>query len=238
MLGALPGWRVEHLSHPDAEEQVAAGATDEADGLLFYDMPGYDFSNGTVSARPPSPGFVAALERRFGSGRGAVLMHHALAGWAAWPGWAEMAGGRFLYQTDNVRGHPQLDSGYRHEVEYQAVRVSDHPVTAGLPAIFPVRDELYLAQIFENDVEPLVRARYDFIADNFYSAAHAVAGRMFDRSGWAHPSGSDLVAWARHHGSARIVYLQFGDGPETYANPYVQQLLANALSWTATGVES
>ena len=235
LLDSLEGWTVQHLRHPEAEQAVAGGAADAADAVLFYDMPGYSFADGAVAARPPSPGFVAAIERRLAAGRGLVLMHHALAGWAEWPRWAEIAGGRFLYRPGNVRGRPCLDSGYRHDVDYEAETVAVHPVTAGLPARFAMRDELYLAQVFEDDVEPLVRARHDFVAANFYSAAHAVAGRMNENAGWPHPRGSDLVAWARREGSARIVYLQPGDGPDAFRNPPVRRLLANALDWTSQG---
>lgn len=238
MLASLAGWSVTHLHHPDAEAAVAGGAADTADGLLFYDMPGYEFADGAVTARAPSPGFVTAIERRLAQGRGAVLMHHALAGWAEWPEWAEIGGGRFLYQPGETRGRQCLDSGYRHDVSYAAEVVGGHPVTAGLPASFPVTDELYLAEIFADEVIPLVRAKYDFVAGNFHSAAHAVAGRMYDNSDWPHPPGSDLVAWARHHGPARIAYLQFGDGPPTYANPHIRQILANALDWTAARQEN
>lgn len=229
LLDSLEGWDVTHLVHPEAEAMVAAGAADDAEAILFYDMPGYAFADGTVTSRPPSDGFKAAIRRHFGSGKGAVTMHHALAGWADWPDWAETIGGRFLYQPGAVRGRKVLDSGYRHDVRYTAEICADHPVTRGLPETFELIDELYLAEIFEDDVEPLIRARHDFTADNFYSAAHAVAGRMFDNRGWAHPRGSNLVAWTKRVGDAPLVYLQFGDGPKTYRNPHVRQLLRNAL---------
>ena len=233
LLELLGDWDVTHLVHPQAEQRVGEGAADEVDALLFYDMAGYEFADGKVTSRPPSPAFVTALERRWVSGRGAVMMHHALAGWADWQGWSDTIGGRFLYQPGEVRGKPVLDSGYRHDVEYTAEVVGEHPVLAGVPRSFEVTDELYLAEVFADDITPLVRARHDFVAANFYSAAHAVAGRMFDNADWQHPSGSDLVAWTRQADKAPIVYLQFGDGPATYANSAVQRLLANALDWTA-----
>lgn len=233
LLERLEGWDVTHLIHPEAEQLVADGAAEAADAVLFYDMAGYSFADGGVTSRPPSPAFTAALTRRFASGRGAVAMHHALAGWAEWSEWSELLGGRFLYQPDTVRGVACLDSGYRHDVEYVAELVTDHPVLDGVPATFAVSDELYLAEIFAADVVPLIRARHAFEATNFYSAAHAVAGRMFDRSDWSHPAGSNLVAWCRMTGETPIVYLQFGDGPATYENPAVQRLLANAINWTA-----
>lgn len=234
MLDSLAGWQVTHLIHPDAERLVGEGAADDADALLFYDMAGYEFADGTVTTRPPSPAFKSAIGRRFASGKGAVMMHHALAGWAEWPEWSEFVGGRFLYQPGQVRGRPCLDSGYRHDVTYQASVLASHPVTKGVASNFPVCDELYLAEIFDKDVVPLVRSDYSFVADNFYSAAHAVAGRMYDNTDWAHPPGSNLVGWARHQGDAPIVYLQFGDGPATYQNPSVQRMLANALNWISS----
>jgi type 1 glutamine amidotransferase len=233
LLASLDGWRITHLRHPEAEQLIGDGSAAQADALLFYDMPGYSFAEGTVTARPPGDAFRNAIIDRFERGRGAVAMHHALAGWAEWPEWAELIGGRFLYQPGALRGESVLDSGYRHDVAYRAECVADHPVTRGVPAEFDLVDELYLAEIFEADVEPLIRARHDFVRDNFYSAAAAVAGRMFDNDGWHHPSGSPLVAWTKPARNAALVYLQFGDGPAAYANPHVRHILANALDFVA-----
>jgi uncharacterized protein len=233
MLRSLSTWSITHLLHPEAENAIALGAADHADAILFYDMPGYEFGDGKVQSRPPSAEFCAALERYFGSGKGAVAMHHALAGWADWPQWSEWLGGRFLYQSGSVRGRTCPDSGYRHDVAYVAQVIAQHPVTAGLPPEFAVCDELYLAQTFEGDVTPLIRARHDFVRNNFYSAASAVAGHMFSNEGWDHPPGSDLIAWCKPVLAGRLVYLQCGDGPQTYANSSVRHLLANALDFAS-----
>ena len=233
LLASLGGWTVTHLLHPEAERLVGEGCADEADAILFYDMPGYTFADGQVLARPPSEAVRRAILDRFAAGRGAVAMHHALAGWAEWPEWSELLGGRFLYQPGEVRGRAQPDSGYRHDVAYVAEVAADHPVTAGLPASFAMSDELYLAPVFDDEIVPLIRARYDFVRDNFYSAAAAVAGEMFSNEGWTHPPGSDCVAWVRQAGNAPLVYLQFGDGPAAYANPHVRRALANALGFVA-----
>lgn len=233
LLSSLMEWRVTHLRHPDAETAVAEGALKRADAVLFYDMPGYAFVDGKVESRPPSEGFKAAIGARFAAGRGAVAMHHALAGWPDWPQWAEWLGGRFLYQPGEFRGRAVPDSGYRHDVAYTGRVVARHPVTAGLPDEFDVTDELYLAEIDEGAVHPLVRARYNFERENFYSAAMAVRGKMLSNAGWEHPPGSNLVAWWKPVGAARLVYLQFGDGPATYTNPHVRRLLANALEFAA-----
>ena len=242
LLDSLSGfgaeWDITHLMHPEAEEAVANGRALEADAVLFYDMGGYHFADNWVTSKPPSEGFRRAVLDRFASGRGAVAMHHALAGWADWPEWHEMLGGRFLYTAGTVRGQEVPDSGYRHDVEYTANVVADHPVTRGLPPEFSVTDELYLAQIFEQDFEPLIRSDYSFTRDNFYSAQLGISGTLYAREGWDHPPGSNCVAWHKQvtpHGSkgAPLVYLQFGDSPQTYENPLVRQTLANALNFIA-----
>ncbi|MEL7199508.1 MAG: ThuA domain-containing protein [Pseudomonadota bacterium] len=234
MIHALGDWEVTHLIHPEAEEAVSAGAADEADALLFYDMGGYTFADGGVTTVVPSQGFRDAITRRFASGKGAVAMHHAIAGWAEWPQWHEWLGGRFFYQPGTWRGGPVPDSGYRHDVEYTAQLGSDHPITAGMPREFPACDELYLCPIDESAVTPIIRAEgFGFTRKNFYSAARAVAGDMFSRDGWEHPPGSNLIGWETRAENAPLIYLQFGDGPDTYANQNVRQILANALQYTA-----
>lgn len=233
LLASFAGWDVTHLRHPEAQSAVAGGALDDADAVLFYDMPGYTFADGKVTSRPPGEPFRDALRRRFAAGRGAVAMHHALAGWAEWPEWSEWLGGRFLYQPGEVRGEEKLDSGYRHDVPYTAQVVAEHPVTAGIPATFELCDELYLAEMFEDEVEPLLRADHAFIREDFYSAAQAVAGTMFSNESWHHPPGPNLIGWVSRAIEAPLVYLQPGDGPAAYGNPHLRRLLVNALEFVA-----
>lgn len=230
LINALGDWDVTHLVHPEAEDAVAHGAADAADALLFYDMAGYTFADGSVTARPPSKGLRQALRDRFAGGRGAVAMHHALAGWAKWPQWHAWLGGQFHYQP----GAHGPDSGYRHDIGYSARVLADHPVTRGVPDGFAVTDELYLCPIDEGAITPLIRAEgFGFERSNFYSAANAVAGEMFSREGWDHPPGSNCVAWETRAENAPIIYLQFGDGPATYANPHVRTIIADALRYTS-----
>lgn len=232
LLRGLGDWEITHLIHPEGGEADAATAILGADALLFYDMAGYSFGEGKVAMRPPSEAFRAAITARFESGRGAVAMHHAIAGWALWPEWHQWLGGQFHYQP----GAHGLDSGYRHDITYEARIVANHPVTRGLPESFPVTDELYLCPIDESAVTPLVRAEgFAFAAGNFYSAANAVAGAMFSREGWEHPPGSNLIGWESRSCPAPLVYLQCGDGPATYANPHVRQMLRQALDYTSGG---
>ena len=96
-------------------------------------------------------------------------------------------------------------------------------------------DELYLGEVFENDVKPLLRARHPFVSEGFYSAHQAVAeGRMFSNQGWNHRPGSNLIGWTKRAINSPLVYLQPGDGPKTYDNPHYRRLLANAIHWAAS----
>jgi type 1 glutamine amidotransferase len=222
-------------------DQPAAARLMNPDGmrgyqaLVLYDMPGLDFtvSEGAPRYVPPDSGFIDGFEALLSQGTGIVALHHALAGWPAWPQYGRHLGGTFLYRPGLVRNESRLDSGYAQGVDYEAVVVADHPVTRGVPPRFRVRDELYLAEIFEDEVTPLLRADVPFTRDRFYSAAAAVAGRMYDNAGWEHPAGSNLIGWTRKALTSRVVYLQPGDGPDAYDNPHIGRLIENAIRWVA-----
>lgn len=209
------------------------------DAFVLYDMPGMDFfqpgPDGVAPTyiEPPESfkrDFLALLER----GHGFVFLHHTIAAWPAWPEYAEILGGRFLYKPDRVRDVTYPDSGYRHEVQHRVVVVEEHPVTAGLPAEFPITDELYLCHAFEDSVTPLLRSDYHYTDDNFYSAQQAVQGNMFSRDGWEHPPATNLIGWVKRYRNSPIVYLQCGDSQEVYDNPNYRTLLRNAIDWVSS----
>ncbi|MBU6371270.1 MAG: ThuA domain-containing protein [Alphaproteobacteria bacterium] len=206
------------------------------DALVLYDMPGLDFTApGGVRAVAPDEPLKAGLRAVLDAGKGVVALHHAIAGWPAWSEYGDLLGGRFLYTPQTVRGKALLDSGYRHDVTHRIdVVAPDHPVMKDVPSSFELTDECYLFEVFEADVTPLLRSRARFTKDEFYSAAHAVAGRMYTNDGWDHPEGSNLVGWVKRARRAPLVYLQFGDGPATFADPVMRRLLENAVRWVAS----
>lgn len=222
-------------------EQPAAQAmfrVDEAakyDAYVMYDMPGIQFQAGAAPVfEAPDEGYKQRFAELIEAGHGFVFLHHAIAGWPAWPEYADLLGGRFLYMPAPLRGIDCQDSGYRHGVEHQISVVGEHPVTAGVPAQFSITDELYLYEVFADDVEPLLVSDYNFTQENFYSATQAVRdGKMFSNDNWQHAPGSNLIGWARSVGNSRIVYLQCGDDPVAYANPHLRKLIHNAINWVA-----
>ena len=226
----------------DALENVEWTAADRPrtghDVVVFYDMPGLTFTGGDPPVHFPRPS--AEIERTFDdlrrTGTGLVFMHHAVASWPSVEWFADMVGARFHYQPASWRGVSYPDSGYVFDVTHR-VEVIDrsHPVCAGLGDSFELTDELYCFPVAEDEVVPLMRT--DFAVDdsrNFFSADRAIRGRRNDNTGWSHPAGSSLVAWAKAAGASPLVYLQFGDGPTTYADPSFRLVLQNAIQWTAS----
>ena len=236
MFLGMDGIAATMVDQPAAAQLINPAGMAPYQALVLYDMPGLDF--GAETDRPGAimpdaavrHGFSALLQK----GTGIVALHHALAGWPAWPFYAEQLGGSFLYRRGTLHGHACADSGYRHDIEYTAdVLAPEHPVMAGVPATFTLHDELYLAEIFGDGATPLLRARYRFSATNFYSAAAAMEGRMQDNEGWSHPDGSDVIGWTRQAGRSRLVYLQPGHDDRTYTNPHYRRMVANAIRWVA-----
>ena len=237
LFDALDGIDWTHVEQPAAQAFFTPEMAAPYDAFVLYDMPGLAFAPGrSPDYVAPDPAYVDGFLALLDAGHGFVFLHHALAGWPAWDAYGDIVGGRFLYRPGEVRGSPCPDSGYRHDVTHE-VRVvdPDHPVVAGLPPAFMLTDELYLAEVFEDDVVPLLTSTHDFVAGNFYSADHAVRlGRMYSNQGWHHPPGSNLIGWAKSYGNSPIVYLQPGDAPAAYANPDYRRLIANAVGWVAS----
>jgi uncharacterized protein len=205
------------------------------DVLVLYDMPGLDFEagEGAPAYLDPSPQLKAGFKALLEQGTGVVALHHALAGWPTWHEYHEWLGGQFLYHPGQAGGAAMPDSGYCHDVSYTAEVVADHPVTAGLPQQFALTDELYLCPQFGAGVIPLLRSSATFTRDQFWSADLAVRGQLYEREGWDHAPGSNLIGWAKQVLSSRMVYIQPGDGPTAYDNPHYRRLIENAIRWVA-----
>ena len=237
VFDSIEGIAWTQVEHPEALELVEPERAAEFDVFVMYDMPGVEFTRSDPPVRFAEPplGYPEKLAALLERGKGMVFLHHAIAGWPAWDGYAEIVGGRFHYRPAVLDGVAYPDSGYRHDVTHTvAVLHPAHPICEGVDPTFELTDELYLYPVLEDRVEPLMRSSYDFVDTNFYSADRAIRGSRDDRTGWAHPPGSNLVAWTRTVGASPIVYLQFGDGPTTYADPTYRRVLANAIAWAAS----
>lgn len=235
MFDAMKGLAWTHVEQPATPQLLSPEAAADFGTLVFYDVPGIQFR----TPKPPDlidppeamkAGFKALLQ----AGKPMVFLHHAVAGWPLWDDYAEAIGARFFYQPGSYKGRSFPDSGYIFPVTYRAEPAGPHPVLDGLEAGFELTDELYLFPILEDDIVPLLRADYQFVEQNFYSAANALQARMWTRDGWQHPPGTNLIAWARAAGNAPTVTIQCGNDAATYANPAFRKLLRNAIDWVTS----
>lgn len=137
------------------------------------------------------------------SGKGVVLLHHAIVDFADWEWWwREVMGG--LYVLKAREGMPA--SSYLHDVEMVVEPVGGHPVTRGLP---PMRlfDETYKNVWRREDVVPLLRTN--------------------------HPTSDAVIGWVSPYEKSRVVFLQPGHGRETHELPWYRRLVRQAVVWAA-----
>ena len=222
-----------HIEHPAAQSFFKKDNLNKFDAVLFYDMPGLNFEEINDDSKflinPPKE-FKNDFLERLNEGLGCVFLHHSIAGWPLWDEYSNIIGGKFLYKSADIRGKKSSDSGYRHFVNYKVSSVSDHPITKGIND-FQIEDELYLFNVFEEDINPILKSDYKFIRDNFYSATNALNGEMNSNEGWEHPDGSNIVGWTKYYKKSAITYLQFGDGVKSYENKNVRLLLKRSIDW-------
>ncbi|MCX6606441.1 MAG: ThuA domain-containing protein [Acidobacteria bacterium] len=130
MFEAMPELKVDVEPHPKAFE---GNLTKRVDVLVLYDMI-------TVS----TPEQRDRLRTFAESGKGIVILHHAICGYVDWPWWYEnVAGGRYL-----------TTSTYKHDVTIPVKITGQHPVTAGLKD-FTVFDETYKGMWISDKVNVL-----------------------------------------------------------------------------------
>ena len=223
-----------NVEHPAAQFLFNPEMAKNFDCYVQYDMPGVEFGDdGPIYLEPPE--FYKEGVRAMGdAGCPLVVLHHCAAAWPAWPEWSEIIGGRFLYTPMKCRGVDRPDSGYNIDVSHIVSPTMDHPITLGIEP-FEITDEVYLCEIFEDSVIPLLTSNWTFTHDNFYSAANAVVrGELNSNKGWSHDDGSNLVGWIKAYKNAPVVYLQFGDGPAAYENANFRRILAQAIKWASS----
>lgn len=203
------------------------------DVLVLYDMPGIHFNRGESPVFvSPDKEVVEAWNLLLNRGIPVLAMHHSIASWPTWEGFAEIVKGRFHYAPAELRGEPYPDSGYAMKVHQTfTVLTPKHPICAGLPERFELEDETYQCPIFDDEVTVLIvtDARRD---DSFHSSALAAVRRETNPD-WRHSPTSAAVAWTHTIDRSTIVYLQPGDGPEAFGNSHYRHLITNTIVWLA-----
>lgn len=93
----------------------------------------------------------ANLKAYLESGKGLVVLHHAIADYQDWPWWyEEVVGGKYI-----LKGKGPTPSTFKHDVEMFVEPVLDHPVTAGVGPL-QIWDEVYKGMWISPDVKVLL----------------------------------------------------------------------------------
>jgi type 1 glutamine amidotransferase len=149
----------------------------------------------------------ADLVDRLKEGKGLVVLHHAIASYQDWPEYWKIIGARYYLEKKMVDGVEKARSAYKHDVDF-TIHVTDpaHPVTRGVKD-FKIHDETYRLFDVAADCHPLLTTE--------------------------EPESNKVIAWAKTYAKARVVYLQSGHDHQAYENANFQQILKQAINWTA-----
>lgn len=91
------------------------------------------------------------LKRFLESGKGLVVLHHAIASYQDWPWWYEqVVGGRYILEAQGSKA-----STFLHDVELVTETVAEHAVTKGVPPMH-IWDETYKGMWISPKVKVLI----------------------------------------------------------------------------------
>jgi type 1 glutamine amidotransferase len=141
------------------------------------------------------------------SGKGVVVLHHALLNYQKWDWWyQDTVGGSYRLQKEGDR----LSSTVKNDQSISATPAAQHPVTAGI-APFQIVDETYKRMWMSPSIQPLLTT------DN--------------------PFSDPVLAWIGPNPKARVVAIQLGHGHTAHGNPSYRALVHNAILWAAGQAE-
>jgi type 1 glutamine amidotransferase len=137
------------------------------------------------------------------SGKGIVVLHHALLNYQEWPWWYEdVVGGRYRLKRDgNIPS-----STVKNDQRIFVMPEGEHPILASIGP-FDVMDETYKGMWFSP------RVRLLLTTDN--------------------PNSDRFLAWVGPCPTSRVIAIQLGHGPTVFSHPSYRALVHNAILWSA-----
>jgi uncharacterized protein len=192
-------FNVTRLEHPNANKIFADGSAQTFDAIVLYDM--YQ-----QISEEEKLGFIQYAK----SGKGLIVLHHAIASYQDWPEYANIAGGLYILNEKGMEidGKHYPASKYKHD-ETIPVTVANpnHPITKGLPAKFDLFDEWYGIVYIHTDVKPLLET--------------------------THPDSMPILAWTKKYGDGEVCLIQCGHDKHSFLDKNFRQLISNAIRWAA-----
>jgi hypothetical protein len=139
------------------------------------------------------------------SGRGLVVLHHAMASYPDWDEYEQIIGGRYHLESYKRNGKEFPGSTYKHDLKLVVeIMDSKHPVTKGM-GDFVIHDEAYGQFSVGPDVHPLLATD--------------------------HPESGKIIAWTTTYANGRVAVIQLGHDHYAYENPSYRQLVQQAIRW-------
>ena len=141
------------------------------------------------------------------SGKGVVVLHHALLNYQKWNWWyQDVVGGSYrLAREGNVPS-----STVKNDQDIFVTPAGQHPITAGIEP-FHVVDETYGRMWLSPGVRPLLTT------DN--------------------PNSNHVLAWIGPQAGSKVVAIQLGHGPTAFRHPSYRALVHNAIGWAAGRIQ-
>jgi type 1 glutamine amidotransferase len=170
---------------------------DQYDVLVLYDL-----SQEITEAERKS------LTDFLDSGKGMIVLHHAIADYQSWLWWSqEVVGGKYLLKPEGDKPA----SSYKHDEELFVQPTMDHPITASVGPLH-LWDETYRELWISPQVQVLLKT------DN--------------------PTSDGPVAWICPYQKSRAVYIELGHDQMAHRNAGYRTLVHNAILWTARRLDA
>jgi type 1 glutamine amidotransferase len=196
MFNNLPGIRYDHIRLPDEADKLKPGFEKKYDVLVRYDM---------VEAFTEEQ--QASYKKLLQQGIGVVALHHNLGAHRNWKEYADLIGGKYVFENTMLDGKEHTPSDYQHDVDIPVSIVDrQHPVTMGI-SDFTIHDETY---------------------KNYYVSPQSQILLTTDS-----PDSDPELAWVTKYEQSRVVYLLLGHDSKAWKNPVYPKLLLNAIKWVA-----
>jgi type 1 glutamine amidotransferase len=171
-----------------ADQQVkAAEGYDRPDLYTFDVVVLYDAPTNITDAEKAR--FLALFDK----GIGVVVLHHAYLAYPLWPEFGRIAGGRYIYWTQEIT-NGVTESIYKSQVRIPVTVVpAPHPITAGMTD-FVLTNELYLNLDMAGNSTPLLKTGDEWVAWYRTEKRSRIVGTILGHDCYADPNFRKLVA--------------------------------------------
>ncbi len=135
------------------------------------------------------------------SGRGVLILHHAISDFNAWDWWQrEVQGAKYFFTAEDATPA----SSYKHDLDLHLIPTEQHPITRGIGP-FRLVDEVYYGMRYSPNIRVLVKMES--------------------------PLKETPVVWVGPYAKARVVYMLPGHDEHAHLHPVYRTLVHNAILW-------